>query len=76
MKIMLSISQSIVDASRLDLSSPAMVIHPLVLMNRAGDSQTGFDESNPYHRIILAKNLFSQQANKGEFLEICPTQGV
>jgi len=45
-------------------------------MNRAGDSQTGFDESNPYHRIILAKNLFSQQANKGEFLEICPTQGV
>jgi hypothetical protein len=42
-----------------------MAIHPLVLMNRAGGSQTGFDESNPYHRIILAKNLFSQQAKKG-----------
>jgi hypothetical protein len=27
----------------LDLSSPAQAIHPLVLMNRPGDSQTGFD---------------------------------
>jgi hypothetical protein len=35
MKIMHSISQSIVDASRLDLSSPAQAIHPVV-----------FDESN------------------------------
>jgi hypothetical protein len=36
MKIMLSISQSIVivDASRLDLSSPAQAIHPLGLMNQ------------------------------------------
>jgi hypothetical protein len=34
MKIVLSISQSIVDASRLDLSSPAQAIHPLGLMNQ------------------------------------------
>jgi len=34
MKIMLSISQSIVDASRLDLSSPSQAIHTPGLMNQ------------------------------------------
>jgi hypothetical protein len=46
---------SIVDASRLDLSSPSMVIYPLGLMNRPGDSQTGFDESNPYIEFTLQR---------------------
>jgi hypothetical protein len=46
MKIMHSISQSIVDASRLDLSSPAQAIHPV-----------GFDESNPYHRFYVRRTF-------------------
>jgi hypothetical protein len=46
---------SIVDASRLDLSSPAQAIHPLGLMNRPDDSQTGFDESNPYALIYITR---------------------
>jgi hypothetical protein len=67
MKIMLSISQSIVDASRLDLSSPSQAIHTPGLMNQtptiASPSQAihtpGLMNQTPTIGFISRERLFS-----------------
>jgi hypothetical protein len=42
------------------------MLHGLIYQARPGDSHTGFDESNPYNRIYITKDVYFHRRITGK----------